>query len=574
MANLAPLRAIRSRFSSELSRLRESATVDPDANHAGNGYYRRVTGSGTLRDLQDGQRASSVERAFNFADLHPLANRYLTLMSEWIRPSEFRPTALDPIVEKVVRKFWEDPRNDWEWTLPRVNEVKLAVGEVSMPAKLDPYDGAVVLDYFDPADIIDARFLSEGDVRISNRVISSVRMRLAVGETVLPVVTPIRISTDPAFGRLCGRRPHEILPPGADPLYGISGVIYRRFNCRVNSERGRSDFLSSMDGWLALDDVHAALIERFQTSSRIMGDIEITDGKINEAMERYRALPQYASIAIHSSGEKHTYHAPTLNSSDSSEAERTARVYYSASTGIAPHVLSGDMTEGNRSVATSTMDPSYLRAQSKSDELAGLVKFMCRYAVDTAWLRDPAAFRGVSDWSIDVERPNVFRKTPEELAPFVANIAQLCLTAVQGSLLDRQTARELLVRSLGELGLADVKLEDVEDRLRQQTDTLDAETRANLAGLAKELDGPGEPQEVGQPVDAPPAATVPDLKIGIVSGAVDIVVKTQAGELPRESAVELLVTLFRLTPEEADRIVGPAGRGLELPKPAAEQVTA
>ena len=67
--------------------------ADPDEGHSDFGDWK---GAGKRkRDLSDVTRAEAVRRAFDMADLNPLADRVVSLTSEWTAHEKFTVTVAD-----------------------------------------------------------------------------------------------------------------------------------------------------------------------------------------------------------------------------------------------------------------------------------------------------------------------------------------------------------------------------------------------------------------------------------------------------------------------------------------------
>jgi hypothetical protein len=429
----------------------------------------------------------------DFMDLHPLASRYASLMREWVVREGFTIDAPDEKVKAFAEAAYEDPRNDWANVLGPLLDVMTGVGELYLPAMVMG-DGSVVFDYFDPADISDVIF-REG----SNRVIEWVEYT-PPGKTQperLKVISPITDKKSPDFGRLMGLHPRK---GGRE----VHGVLYFRFNARVNSARGRSDYLASMDYWDSLDDYHSAEAEKAMLLSRLVGDVTIegaSAGDIDAAKARYKDTPQYASIPMHNEKETWNLNPPSTGAADASERERMLRRYGSAPTGIPPTTLAGDMETGTRAVATAANDPAYLRGLSKQADLRRVVKVALTYAVDTAWLLNPKQFSGVEDWTINVQGSPLLRKDPTEAAPVMVQVTQSLDVAEHNKWIDKGTARKVYLRALSEVGGEPIDVDEVEAALdEEEPEPVDVVTQNRLSKLEREMNGE-EPEEEPEPED-------------------------------------------------------------------------
>lgn len=92
--------------------------------------------------------------------------------------------------------------------------------------------------------------------------------------------------------------------------------------------------------------------------------------------------------------------------------------------------------------------------------------------------------------------------------------------------------------------------------------------------------GEGEPQRTDpkEPTDDPDSiATEADLVLNgaQITAAVDIVAKVTAGEVPRDTGVQMLQAFFNIAPKQAESIMGTAGTKTPTtpnPNPAVEKV--
>lgn len=488
MPDFSSLRAIRSKLADPAQPIigaAYSGADDMDAGLPDTHYYAPLGGRGR-RDRPDTTRRAEVERAMEFLDTHPLANRYASILNEWVVPEEFKPVAKDIKVQSVVSKFYNDPRNDWEALLPEYQDVKSATGELFFPAFVNPVDGSVVLDYWDPADVAGTK--NHPKYRRMLKSVCYVDPAQNGMPIDYPAIMPV-VDPGPMFGRLRGRDPRNA-PSNVmtDPLRGLAGCLAFRFNKRPNSARGRGDFVPSLDYWVTIDDFLAATAERAQLLARLSGDVTIegSDPKdIDDARKRYAKEPAYATLPFHNQKEKWNIQVASNNAQDAAELERMLRTFGSANCGIPPHVFSGDFTEGNRAVATSTMDPAYLRAKAKQRQMARVVKVCCVFAVDSVFLVNPTALAGVSDWTVEIQTTPLLKKDPEQVAPALAQATDALVKAVAGGFIDVRSARIVFLRMVNQIGVEDITLETVEKALSANPQP--APVADNMRRLSEEL---------------------------------------------------------------------------------------
>lgn len=124
------------------------------------------------------------------------------------------------------------------------------------------------------------------------------------------------------------------------------------------------------------------------------------------------------------------------------------------------------------------------------------------------------------------------------------------------------------------LGIKDLAEQGVEyDEAADQVDNMSTED-----GMPSDEQ---QPQGNGTPTVGDTAASTDQnvqqlaLNGAQVTALVDMVEKVAAGTLPRESAMNMIVTAFNVTPQDADKILGSAGKGFKMatPEPVAPQQT-
>jgi hypothetical protein len=215
---------------------------DPDYRDNVNNGFRRLTKVQNDRDLMPLEQQRQTEIALFLYDSNPLAKRIIDLVNSFVTGDGFSFNAKHPKTLGVLKRFWEDPVNDWPMKqLDRFPQLS-ALGEALWPAAVRRTDGRVRIGDVDPANIeeiipnpYNPEIFETAVIRAGYHV---------DGATELPTRYSL-INVDerplsPSYGKLTFYpEPH--------------GAFYFAINKPSNATRGRSDLITVFD-WLDLYD--------------------------------------------------------------------------------------------------------------------------------------------------------------------------------------------------------------------------------------------------------------------------------------------------------------------------------
>jgi hypothetical protein len=129
------------------------STVDPDRDRLIEEGFRRLTKANNERDLMPLEQQRMTEIALFLYDSNPLAKRIIDLVNSFVTGDGFTFNAKNPRVLDVLKRFWDDPVNDWPTKqLDHFRQLSL-LGEQLWPVAVRRTDGRVRMGYVDPANI-------------------------------------------------------------------------------------------------------------------------------------------------------------------------------------------------------------------------------------------------------------------------------------------------------------------------------------------------------------------------------------------------------------------------------------
>lgn len=428
---------------------------DPDRDHSDYHQYRRI--GGTKRDLPATTQSDIMERSLLMRKMNPLARRYIDLMRELLTSSDWGVTAEEEAVQEVLTGFWDGPFNQWPQWLGSYSDVIATTGTLVFPLWVNKLDGQVKLGYADPSEISDV-FAMPGNPRL---LINAKWTPEGKNEGMeLPIVRPVTDRKEKDHGLLMAHDPRENKRP--------AGLLYFRANSLPNETQGLSDLSAAIDYLMGHEEWHAGQTELGMVMNKFVGSIEVEGGptEIQAAKARYQDIPGFATMVVHNQQEKHDYTASPTMAADAADRDRMHGNFAAASLGIPPHILRGDMGEGNRAIATQANDPAYLKIAARAKFVTHVIRYSCQYALDSAIITGKLP-RGI-DTTFSVTSPKLLKKDLAVGATVLDTVARLLIAAEQRQWLARSHSRAIFARLLPELGIDDMTLEDIVAKLEEE----------------------------------------------------------------------------------------------------------
>lgn len=485
--------------------LREVTSVysgtDPDAGLAGSSrqsIYRR-TGQATS-DLPQDVADRIVSRAFLQYRQNPYARQYVQLMTDIIGSGQWTILAEDQRVQEVLDEFWSGSYNDWPAWMRHYQRCLMLAGRLCLPVSVGA-GGSVRVGYTDPLTVRDPQTY-QGNPRHIDSVIWRVGRESYPVQVVRPEFDPLSQNA----GRLVAG------DPAAPVVADVCGMLYFRAGGFPDTLLGSSDLEAATDYLSALEEWHAGQLELADVLGRMIGDVTIkgtpTAQVINDRAAALAKTPGFASVLVHSEGEEHHYSATSTGASDAEIRDRVHGTFATLSLGP-PHLIRGEMGEGNRAIAQSSTEPFYLRVRSKLDDLRIVVQTACRYAVDQAAIAGRLG-RGV-DESFTVTPPKILNRDRAVGAQALAGITQSVILAESRGWIPTSAAREIWAAGCAEIGV-DLDPDQMVERLETEGAAGSLQSDA-LALLRREPVEPGaeEPMPAAEGADL----TLNELTLGI-----------------------------------------------------------
>lgn len=423
-------------------RIREAVSPALLFGHDPEGYRPISGGRTSRRDLNPVAHNRMQQVAYYLYLVNPLARRIVEYTKNYVVGDGVMLRAVDPAVNAVIQRFWNDPVNRMDFMLPEsVRELSI-FGEQCWLAAVNPVNGQVRLGYLDPSEI---EAIEWGEMSVGASADDS--------EMVVSVpVAVLRKSRDNRPGRRF-RIIHVDEDP-ASPTFGrLTGeCFYFAVNKARNASRGISDLFAISDYLDGYDKMLFGLIDRVGFSNAFIWDVLMkgaTEDRIQEWLKEQKP-PRPGSVRVHNEQVEWKAVSPTLNAGDFNEAARTIKNMNLAGAGFPEHWFA----EGgnvNRASALEMGEPTL----KTLIERQGLVSFMARQAVEFAIDQAIAAgtLREDVDRAFEVKMPQLSVRDMAKAASAVAQVSSAVVSLRQAELIDRDTARQMVAAAAIELGV-------------------------------------------------------------------------------------------------------------------------
>ena len=312
---------------------------DPDyKNHVEEGY-RRLTKQVNERDLQPLEQQRMTEIALFLYDSNPLAKRIIDLINSYVTGDGFSFNAKHPKTLDVLKRFWEDPVNDWPLKqLERFKMLSLC-GEVLWPVAVRRSDGRVRLGYVDPAHIEEI-IPDPYNPEIPQTAVITLGYHVDGAQDLPTRYSLVQVDErplSPSQGKL------SFYP---EPY----GAFYFAINKPPNATRGRSDLITVFD-WLDLyDQLLFGSSERATYLTDFVWDVTMNgaDEDVLKKWHRDNPMPRGAAMRVHNEHVTWNAIAPNLQAGDTEMMARLIKQHILTALGLPPSWIS-DPGDTNRS---------------------------------------------------------------------------------------------------------------------------------------------------------------------------------------------------------------------------------
>ena len=320
---------------------------DPDRNDNILNGFRRLSKTQNERDLQPLEQQRQTEIALFLYDSNPLAKRIIDLVNSFVTGDGFSFNAKNSKVLDFLKRFWEDPVNDWPIKqLDHFRQLSL-LGEQLWPVAVRRTDGRVRMGYVDPANI--EEIIPDPNNPEIFRTATIIQGYHPDGAVDLPtrfsLVNVDERYLSPSYNKL------NFYP---EPY----GAFYFAINKPSNATRGRSDLITVFD-WLDLYDQHLfGAAERATYLTDFNWDVTMkgADEDFMKKWHRENSLPRGSALRVHNENVTWQAIAPSLNAGDSEMMARLIKNHILTALGLPPSWVS-DPGDTNRSTGVAMAGP-------------------------------------------------------------------------------------------------------------------------------------------------------------------------------------------------------------------------
>lgn len=418
------------------ARIVEAAGQTVDADDA---MWNPLTGDAS-RNLTPLSQQRMQDTAVYLWDANLIANRIVELPLVYVLGEGVKLVAGDKDLQGVLDAFWSHPINAMNYMLPKkVRELSL-FGEQAWPAYVNSFSGAVQLGYIDPG-------------RIMEVVVDPDNPSQAIGLVV-------------GTGRIGEERRYRVIINGPEVLFTqrtqqlresfIDGdCFYFTVNTLTTTRRGRSDLRAPADWLDAYDQFLFGEMERSNFLRAFVWDVTISgadEAAIKERAKQIKA-PSPGSVRVHNESEVWKAETPGLQAGDSSEAARLFRNHSLGGATIPEHWFGGG-GDVNRAVGAEMGAPTYKVFSMRQREVGYMLETVGRFAIRQHLI---VTGDGEPDWNdprlvVKAVFPEMVPSDTTKYASALGQVAGACVTAMDGGMIGKEAAVNLLGTVAGRLG--------------------------------------------------------------------------------------------------------------------------
>jgi hypothetical protein len=337
--------------------------------------FRRITSPNTIRDLNPLMHERMQAICFYLAKTTPFGKRIVEVISDYVVGEGFQPTAEDPDVQEVVKRFWNDPINNVDGeNLEQWCDELTIFGELCIPVAVNDVDGFVRLGYVDPLLIESVEYgtIDTGTDQQPINVAVAVHLKRTATETVGKTLQIIRADEDPnseTFGQLKG------------------DCFYFAINKAKGASRGLSELFSLADWIDVFDQMMFDFADRVRFLNAFVWHYVIKgadEKKLAEWMKKVtQNPPRQGSVQVTNEQVEINAQVPDLKGADMSQAVRSVKLYGLGGIGL-PAWFFADAETSNRSTADEMTGPTGKKLTKRQRRLKFAVMQMVTFAVQQA----------------------------------------------------------------------------------------------------------------------------------------------------------------------------------------------
>lgn len=439
--------------------------IDLPISGGGSPGYRRLTQAPS--DLAPITHERMQNIALVLYDKNPLAKRCLELIKDFVVSEGINPTAKDKTVQAMITRFWADGQNTMA---ARLHTFALELGlwgEQAFAAFVNERSGHVRLISIDPRSIKSA---------IPDPSNPDLPLAIALLAETGAEARYIKVIRENDEGLLVGAAADETLrlgdqtvpywsPPTPDGQTRLVGCFFWAVNKVQGATRGRSDLLPVADFLDLYDRLIFDEAERMSFLRAFVFDVTVKGASAAELIAKAanEPPPKPGSVKYHNESEEWKAVTPDLKAQDGATTADLILSLIATGVGLPKTWLNGIM-DVNRASAVTMDEPSLKRLRARQQVVMAAVTRMVRFALDQAELAGalPGSDEGRHPFVVDA--PEMSSRDVEKAARALFSTIQALGMADAANWIDSETARQVVVLMLGQLGV-NVDTAELKERL-------------------------------------------------------------------------------------------------------------
>jgi hypothetical protein len=418
-------------FDSTSIMLREAVAMSPVGDNmidSDDNAWRPLTIGGAKEELTPTTRDRMCKISRFLYLTNPLARRIIELMVAYTIGNGVTIRAVDPSVQTVIDKFWNDPVNQWPAKLPtRVRELCL-YGELCFPVVVNEMDGSVRLRWISPLDI--SNIIADPDnvqiattIELSSSIVKGNKDSLDI------------IRWDDKQQRLAGE------------------AFFFAINKCSDATRGTSDLLPVLDWIGLLDEIMFNINERTAHMNSWLWDVTLT-GASDAECKKYRNTWETTKIRpgsfrVHNEKVKWEAISPKLEALEVTSIARLFKIYIFSGVGIPEHFFSE--SQETKSAASEVAESSYHTFEERQQTIKGILKFMIDYVLGEAIEHN--TLPSTSNLSYDIIMPRVSKRDIQRAGGSIYRVVQALDLGVKDGMMDIDKAAKIFAATVDQLAL-------------------------------------------------------------------------------------------------------------------------
>lgn len=336
----------------------------PAVGTEGSDYGWTLLSQDEFRDLDPMIQDRMQDIAFYLYDSNPLAHRIIEMTKDFITGDGFTFRAIDPTVQEILEKHWNDSVNNWDLKQDQRAFELCLFGEQFYPVFINPWNGHVKLGYIEPTKVSKVVLDKQNPEIVKEVILKSGRSGV---EKHYKVINPNNVKGSANFGLLEG----EIF------VFNINKV--------TNASRGRSDLLSLCDWIDGFDQFLFARLERASLLNNYIWDVLLEDANedvIKKFLEN-QAIPKPGSIRAHNQKVTWNAVAPKFESSDASKEANLFKMQILGGAGF-PNIWFGEGQETIRAGVAEMSLPTLKHLQNRQRYFKYVIQSVLQFQIDQA----------------------------------------------------------------------------------------------------------------------------------------------------------------------------------------------